>query len=180
MNSTLSLRHGRWFARLLIFTAMLVSSPAMQAVEFERVLTFATADSVRIEVAPPAGAGFGGEVEFRATITHAGNGRLLWQGPLTQPASTAALGAPITRMISGLKPELWSPDSPVLYNLQIIATKGDKPVAAGTVRIGFRSFEIRDGQFHLNGRPVFLRGIAINPPGRTIPPATGESSPDNS
>ena len=175
MNSTLSLRHGRWFARLLIFTAMLVSSLAMQAVEFERVLAFATADSVRIEVAPPVGAGFGGEVEFRATITHAGNGRLLWQGPLTQPASKAALGAPITRMISGLKPELWSPDSPVLYNLQIIATKGDKPVAAGTVRIGFRSFEIRDGQFHLNGRPVFLRGIAINPPGRTIPSATGES-----
>ena len=48
-------------------------------------------------------------------------------------------------------------------------------MATKTVRIGFRSFEIRDGQFHLNGRPVFLRGIAINPPGRTIPPEVGES-----
>lgn len=41
--------------------------------------------------------------------------------------------------------------------------------------MGFRSFEIRGGQFRLNGRPVFLRGIAINPPGRGIPPGVGES-----
>ena len=114
-------------------------------------------------------------MEFRAAITQAGTGQILWQGSLGQAAPGAAKGASFSKTLSGLKPELWNPDSPVLYNLQVTATKDGKPVASRTVRIGFRSFEIRDGQFHLNGRPVFLRGIAINPPGRTIPPEVGES-----
>src|SRR5206468_2304777 len=33
----------------------------------------------------------------------------------------------------------------------------------------------KDGHCYLNGKPIFLRGIAINPPGRTVPEKVGES-----
>jgi len=156
--------------------AVLLGPGSSQALEFGKVLAIATADSVRVELTLGAGEDFAG-AEFKAAITQANSARSLWQGSLGQTAPGAAKVASFTKTISGLKPELWSPDSPVLYNLQVTATKDGKTVAAKPVRIGFRSFEIRDGQFHLNGRPVFLRGIAINPPGRTIPPAVGESRP---
>lgn len=66
--------------------------------------------------------------------------------------------------IGGLMPELWSPVSPALYNLEI-KTGGETL----RKRIGFRKFEMKDGVFHLNGRPIYLRGNAINPPERGIP-----------
>lgn len=66
--------------------------------------------------------------------------------------------------IDGLNPELWSPVTPVLYNLEI---KTDTEVVRK--RIGFRKFEMRDGVFYLNGKPIYLRGNAINPPERGIP-----------
>lgn len=174
MNDAPFMQRNGWLVRLLALTAAVLACRGARALEFEKLLAITTADSVRIEVAPKHGAASGG-LEFRAAITQAGNGRLLWEGPLGQIAPGAAEGASFTKTIADLKPVLWSPESPVLYNLEVSATKGSNTVASRTVRIGFRSFEIRDGQFHLNGRPVFLRGIAINPPGRTIPPEVGES-----
>jgi hypothetical protein len=174
MIGTPFLRRSRSSAHFPVWAAILLGCPTVRALEFEKVLAFATADSVRIEVAPRAGDDFS-RVVFQGAITRSGNGQLLWQGVLGQSAPGAAPGASFTKTISGLKPVLWNPDSPVLYNLQVTATKDGSALGAKTIRIGFRSFEIRDGQFRLNGRPVFLRGIAINPPGRTIPPAVGES-----
>jgi beta-galactosidase len=174
MSNILLRTRGEGPASLLVLIAILATCGRMQASDFENVLVFATADSVRVEVIPKAGENFVG-ASFQAAICQAGNGQLLWQGPLGQAAPGVAAGEPFTKTISGLKPELWNPDSPVLYNLQVTAAKDGKPLAAKTVRIGFRSFEVRDGQFKLNGRPVFLRGIAINPPGRGIPTKVGES-----
>jgi beta-galactosidase len=161
-------------AQLLL--AVLLSHGSVQALQFEKVLAIATADSIRIEVAPKADGDWQG-AELSAAITRANGGQSLWQGSLGRIGPGAAKAMPFTKTISGLKPELWSPDAPVLYNLQVTATKDGKALAAKTVRFGFRSMEIRGGQFHLNGRPVFLRGIAINPPARTIPPEVGESRP---
>src|SRR5207253_3970293 len=53
--------------------------------------------------------------------------------------------------------------------------KEGRTITNETVRFGFRSFESKHGQFYLNGKPIFLKGIAINPPGRTVPAETGES-----
>ncbi len=44
--------------------------------------------------------------------------------------------------------------------------------ATQTVRFGFRKFESKNGNFYLNGKPIFLRGLAIGPPGRGVPPET--------
>lgn len=52
-----------------------------------------------------------------------------------------------------------SPVTPVLYNLEI---KTNTEVLRK--RISFRRFEMRDRMFYLNGKPIYLRGNAINPP----------------
>ena len=176
VKSISSFRIHSLLAPTLVFMAVQLSLCSGHALEIDKVLAFSSTNSVRIEVKPGAGEDFGG-VEFRAAIIRVANGQVLWQGPLGQIAPGAAKGASFTNTIADLKPVLWNPDSPVLYNLQVTATKDGKAFGSKTVRIGFRSFEILDGQFHLNGRPMFLRGIAINPPGRTIPTEVAESRP---
>jgi beta-glucuronidase len=51
----------------------------------------------------------------------------------------------------------WSPEMPKLYDVRVEAETDS--VAD---RIGFRSIETRGTQIVLNGRPVFLRGVAIH------------------
>ena len=41
------------------------------------------------------------------------------------------------------------------------------------LRVGFRDFSAKNGQFLLNGKPVFVKGNSINPPGRGLPDAAG-------
>ena len=53
--------------------------------------------------------------------------------------------------------QLWSPENPKLYNV-IISTKG----SSLKDKIGFRTVEAHNRQILLNGKPVFLRGIAIH------------------
>lgn len=77
--------------------------------------------------------------------------------------------------VKDLKPRLWSPGAPNLYSLVVEARQQDKPIDSKTVRFGFRTFAVKGGQLRLNGHPVFLRGIAINPPGRGVPKEVGET-----
>lgn len=158
---------------LVLMLALLIHAAPVRALEFTKCLAIATADSVRVEVAvtPIAAAA---EVELTARIVPTNGGVELWQGALGKLRATGR-AAELSHTISKLKPALWSPVSPTLYNLEVTASRGGQKLATRTVRFGFRSFEIRDGQFHLNGHPIFLRGVAINPPGRGIPEQVGES-----
>jgi beta-glucuronidase len=63
--------------------------------------------------------------------------------------------APIAFDASGL--QAWAPENPKLYDVEIVA--GDDRVAD---EIGFRSIEVRGTDILLNGKPVFLRGIAMH------------------
>lgn len=162
----------RGIAAALLLTALAHCQPA-GAMEITKCLAIATADSVRAEVtvnssAPEA------EVELFGRIAPMAGGAALWEGSLGK-LRLSGIPAELVHTISNLKPQLWDLTSPTLYNLEVTARRGGQTLAAKTVRFGFRSFEARDGQFHLNGRPIFLRGLAINPPGRTIPDAVGES-----
>lgn len=143
-------------------------------VEFEKLIPFAAADWVRVECVLKPGED-APAVEVEGTLTEEKSGRLVWRGSLGQTDLQRGSTVALAQTISGLKPALWSPSSPNLHVLRAVAKKGDRSLGEKSVRFGFRSFENRNGQFHLNGRPIFLRGIAINPPGRTIPPETGES-----
>ncbi|MHA6345281.1 glycoside hydrolase family 2 protein [Roseivivax sp. CAU 1761] len=56
-----------------------------------------------------------------------------------------------------VRPELWSPDSPRLYD--VTCSAGGDGVSD---RVGFRSIERRGTEIVLNGRPLFLRGISVH------------------
>lgn len=55
------------------------------------------------------------------------------------------------------KPDLWTPEDPRLYDIQL--TCGDETL---TDRIGFRRIETQGKNILLNGQKTFLRGIAIH------------------
>ena len=128
---------------------------------------FAGGDHVRIECTLPTLDDLS-ETKVTAEIFDAKNGKLLWEGTLDKPETKNNLT--LTKHVTGLEPKLWSPVSPHLYYLRVQA--GD---AVKTVRFGFRDFTMKNGQFYLNGNRIFLRGNAINPPGRGIPGEVEES-----
>ena len=52
------------------------------------------------------------------------------------------------------QPNLWSPESPYLYNVEITVSQNGKTVDGGTVRMGVRKAEFKgDNGFWLNGKP---------------------------
>ncbi len=53
--------------------------------------------------------------------------------------------------------KLWSPESPILYKVEI--QMGDEVIRD---EIGFRTIETRGKQILLNGKPIYLRGISIH------------------
>ena len=53
----------------------------------------------------------------------------------------------------------WSPARPHLYKAQIVLKVAGETVDGWTERFGVRKWEVRGGQFHLNGRPFFVRGF---------------------
>lgn len=61
--------------------------------------------------------------------------------------------------IEGLKPRLWDPASPNLYDFTFRLFDKKNNIDSLTITSGFRTFEARnDGFFYLNGRRYWLRG----------------------
>jgi len=69
--------------------------------------------------------------------------------------TTAADGTAAISMKA--KPQLWSPDNPKRYQVEI--TLDNSTIADS---IGFRKIETHDKQILLNGQPIFLKGISIH------------------
>ena len=63
----------------------------------------------------------------------------------------------IASLTFNAKPQLWSPESPKLYKVEILL--GDETLSD---EIGFRTIETRGKQILLNGEPIFLKGISIH------------------
>lgn len=76
-------------------------------------------------------------------------------GAKTEAATDANGRAVVLFDVKGL--ELWSPETPKLYDVKISA--GSDEVSE---QMGFRTIETRGTQILLNGKPVFLRGISIH------------------
>jgi len=58
-----------------------------------------------------------------------------------------------------INPDLWSPDSPNLYNVVIRLMDGKDVVDSLTEQFGYRWFEFKEhGPFYLNGQRLLLRG----------------------
>ena len=106
---------------------------------------------------------------FKVIIKSEKDGTVLWQGAVTSTAAGNSELAKLAFTIKDLKPVLWTPNNPYLYEITLQQFNKNKLQSEMKERLGFRSFEQRGGNLYLNGKPIFLRGIAINPPGRGIP-----------
>ena len=51
----------------------------------------------------------------------------------------------------------WSPESPHLYSIDVSVTRGQALSDRWSTRFGMREFTIRDKQFYLNGKPLYLK-----------------------
>jgi hypothetical protein len=71
------------------------------------------------------------------------------------------------------EPRLWSPTTPHLYTARVRLLEGGAVRDVRSVRFGMREFRVVDGQFHLNGKPIFLRGYGDDCifPNTICPPA---------
>lgn len=63
----------------------------------------------------------------------------------------------LTGTVPGITP--WTPDAPVLYELQVQLRRGDTRLDEQRVRCGFRRLEKRGTQLLLNGQPLYLTGF---------------------
>jgi hypothetical protein len=156
-------------APLLAAGAQGMDDPRYPASALPPVLVFADTVSARVQVHVPGGAALAGRA-LRGTLTDAGTGAVAWQGPLGTLRDSAG-SAVLAARVAGLRraPKRWSPASPNLYRLRV---EGDG--FTQEVRFGFRTVSAVGGRIYLNGRPIFLRGNAINPPERNIPDSLDE------
>ncbi len=65
-----------------------------------------------------------------------------------------------TYTIKNLRPRLWTPQHPNLYDFKfrLVATDKSSELDCLTETSGFRTFEVKDGLFYLNGNKYWLRG----------------------
>ncbi|WP_345947617.1 glycoside hydrolase family 2 TIM barrel-domain containing protein [Mucilaginibacter sp. PAMB04274] len=150
---------------LLIFTCANISLAQDKAKK--RLTPFTGTDYMRLVV--DADYQTAGSNNFKVIIKAAAGGSILWQGAVRPQTVDNAGKKQLAFNITGLKPVLWTPNNPFLYNVTLEQYSAGKLRDQLNERAGFRSFERRGGNLFLNGKPIFLRGIAINPPGRGIP-----------
>jgi hypothetical protein len=138
-----------------------------------RLYAFTDTSSVRVEFSAPNSAGLNGIVA-RGRIVSLPDTAVLWTGDLGTIVTDAQGRAHLSARVGALKPKRWSPQTPNLYRLEVEA-RGSTARTLATTRFGFRSVSAKNGQILLNGRPIFLKGNAINPPERNIPDSLEEN-----
>jgi hypothetical protein len=70
------------------------------------------------------------------------------------------------------QPLPWSAETPHLYTVRVARLRGEDVLHTVTVRFGFRTFEIREGDgLYVNGRRVLLKGVNRH----SFRPATGRA-----
>ena len=98
--------------------------------------------------------------DIRIDIIDKQTGETLYGAPVRSKLSLATSAQEtFTCDIKGLKPKLWEPATPNLYDFRVNLTEGKNKVTdCITVTSGFRTFESKDGFLYLNGRKYWLRG----------------------
>lgn len=155
--------------RKVIFLTLIVllNSMYLFAQKAKKMIPFTGMDYMRIMV--DADYKTASKNTFKVTIKSIANGKVLWQGSITPVTQDVTGIKQLAFHIKGLKPTLWSPSNPYLYQVTLEQLNGGKVINSLTERAGFRFMERKGGNLYLNGNPIFLRGIAINPPDRGIP-----------
>ena len=151
------------------FLALLLGYLTAHAGNIGRITVFTTLHSARIDAAfdtlPSANA------VFRVLLMDDRTGKLIVDRKITGTAT----GHTLQFHLDGLDVDAWTPLNPHLYRIALSLTQPGQATQQQEKRIGFRLFESRNGRLYLNGHPIFLRGIAINPPDRGIPDSVEKS-----
>ncbi len=137
---------------------------ALPAVAIDHIAVDARADGfVAAEVT--LGAPAGGRTDGLKMVPQRLEAQVL--DPSGQPVGTPlarivpAGGAGRVRLegrVNGVKP--WTAETPHLYVLRVSLSEGGTPLHRTDVRIGFRTFEVRDGEgLFLNGQRILLKGV---------------------
>jgi len=149
------------------------TSRALAQADTTQLYIFVDTASARVELTIP-GARQPQSTVFNGIIRNAADSSILWSGTVGKLSIDADGVGHLTASIGGLHPRLWSPEFPQLYYLSVFGGQAGARTEH-RVRFGFRSMTTTDGKLLLNGRPIFLRGNAINPPGRNIPDSLEEN-----
>lgn len=87
------------------------------------------------------------------------NGKLLYNGQaLPNTIIRAGEERTFNYSVNDLKPLLWTPQTPNLYDFTFSILSGGKMVDSSIICSGFRTFESKDGYLWLNGKRYWLRG----------------------
>lgn len=92
---------------------------------------------------------------FRASVAGTSAG-----SPFTVGANGVAL---LSLDIPVSDPKLWTPEHPNLYRLKVELRGSSNVIDKQELKVGFRTFEVRDNKFYLNGSPYFVRGANMPP-----------------
>ena len=100
-----------------------------------------------------------GKFDVNAKIVNKKTGEVLYSGTLLKNRTLNANEEKVfTTSINNLKPLLWSPQHPNLYNFSFTVVSGKKESDTKTITSGFRTFEVKEGLFFLNGNRYWFRG----------------------
>jgi hypothetical protein len=77
------------------------------------------------------------------------------------PFSAEGLPGTLRLDVPGCK--TWSPEHPRLHTLRAELLDDSGVIDVLPVRFGLREFSVKDNRFHLNGRPIFIKGVLQQP-----------------
>jgi hypothetical protein len=86
--------------------------------------------------------------------------------PVIDQSETVALPPGLVRLSIRLalpRPWSWHPDTPWLYRIETELCLAGGEADRLDTRFGMRDFTVHNGQFILNGRPIYLRGVLLQP-----------------
>jgi beta-galactosidase len=119
--------------------------PSLQGATFEVTLKNYASKSVKYDLTT--------EILDKETTSQLYSGTSLTKGELK-----AGEERKVTFTISNLKPRLWTPNHPNLYHFNFKLVSGAKEIDSKSITSGFRTFEVKNGYFFLNGNQYWLRG----------------------
>jgi beta-galactosidase/beta-glucuronidase len=103
--------------------------------------------------------------------------RLLWEGKVVARTRSSVTGSKSLLSLSVENPKVWSLATPNLYDVELELYRDGQSVDRVKSYLGFRSVEIRNGEFLLNGRKVYLKWVLDQGywPESTMTPPTDEA-----
>lgn len=85
------------------------------------------------------------------------NGQLVYTDRVSLDDSSPNGTVNFSTMLEDVLP--WSAESPSLYQLFIELKINGEPTQVIPLQIGFRTVEMKNGQLHVNGQPILLKGV---------------------